>query len=188
MRRVDWNILPLSYRVAKAVTPRMRRVDWNRRIKRLVRLRYLVTPRMRRVDWNIVSELNEAFGLESRLAWGVWIEIFKSGKQRFLRAVTPRMRRVDWNCSDSLDWYLQKVTPRMRRVDWNHNCIPFFNRINAVTPRMRRVDWNLFSSLFPALKFRSRLAWGVWIEILSEHISVSSSHVTPRMRRVDWNR
>ena len=78
-----------------------------------------VTPRMRRVDWNSIDRVlartsnghasHEACGLksykiltvlqhkQSRLAWGVWIEITLVYQTIQNGTVTPRMRRVDWN-------------------------------------------------------------------------------------------
>ena len=141
---------------------------------------------MRRVSWNFFGENNhlilsghashEACELKflfrcvlmsdktSRLAWGVWVEI-----KKFPNA--------------HLDSY---VTPRMRRVSWNHGYW-IFCPITEVTPRMRRVSWNESAERHSIFCKPSRLAWGVWVEILFDVKKWHDAEVTPRMRRVSWN-
>ena len=98
----------------------------------------------------------------------------------------------------------------MRRVSWNYERWRVRSTQPWVTPRMRRVSWN-FHIFQHWQKFtRSRLAWGVWVEIhvdgevrvtIRRHASHEACElklylfsiaslwgkVTPRMRRVSWN-
>ena len=144
MRRVSWNLKWSQY----VFLPDGSRLAWGVwvEISEKADSDYkagLVTPRMRRVSWNsraIEPRINsrshashEACELKlqtgnkvllwfmSRLAWGVWVEIF--------------LREFIYN------QYL--VTPRMRRVSWNMQWDLTYSNCNSVTPRMRRVSWNM---------------------------------------------
>ena len=121
MRRVSWNVEDDMQLSLFWVTPRMRRVSWNLRTRSLCRSMH-VTPRMRRVSWNSVwifqgcktagHASHEACELkcrcsdgwlpwrQSRLAWGVWVEISMYSGRYIRKRVTPRMRRVSWNAPD----------------------------------------------------------------------------------------
>ena len=144
---------------------------------------------MRRVSWNCLSTILLKQCAPSRLAWGVWVEIFvcllpnnihkrhashEACELKFftnlklltILCVTPRMRRVSWNLLFARDFHcFLRVTPRMRRVSWNTAQAKIPQEISEVTPRMRRVSWNT-----------------IIIYLALEH-----TEVTPRMRRVSWN-
>ena len=167
-----------------------------------------VAPRMRGVDWNrkIVDKRTDAIGRSSHegrglkftrskiilnrfrslLAWGAWIEIESRLYKRIDNDVAPRMRGVDWNWQMAYGSDGTVVAPRMRGVDWNAS--PISPEITpAVAPRMRGVDWNMihlhhisFCIVAPRMRgvdwnktafsivsfMMSLLAWGAWIEIL----------------------
>ena len=96
------------------------------------------------------------------------------------------MRRVSWNTLSLYHIKVSAVTPRMRRVSWNDFIVICFIP-PVVTPRMRRVSWNREFEGYRPLILRSRLAWGVWVEINVSLWECASPFVTPRMRRVSWN-
>ena len=144
----------------------------------------------------------------SRLAWGVWVEIYSNLKNFQTETVTPRMRRVSWNFFAVLIWLNPLVTPRMRRVSWNPKfrpviiiCIchasheacelkfpPTNTHFKAITSRLAWGVWVEIWEIFIIHLWRvSRLAWGVWVEIISYVIVKIMLKVTPRMRRVSWN-
>ena len=106
----------------------------------------------------------------SRLAWGVWIEIKQPQVPKSAQSVTPRMRRVDWNITNFVkNISNDKVTPRMRRVDWN-----LFTKMNVeIVPGHASHEACGLKSLWFHRHFHfhwSRLAWGVWIEIISSNV------------------
>ena len=77
--RLAWGvwveILPFAHNLDIAdVTPRMRRVSWNR-LGGNAAPHSAVTPRMRRVSWNGCWSACSIYCGTSRLAWGVWVEI-----------------------------------------------------------------------------------------------------------------
>ena len=170
-----------------SVTPRMRRVSWNK-LAEIELSGWKVTPRMRRVSWNSAGFEPAAEHKASRLAWGVWVEMKNSSSGSWRLLVTPRMRRVSWNpllakglqhplCHASHEACELKsfvpakpnarlsVTPRMRRVSWNLFYIFAPLVCHSVTPRMRRVSWNVSIHSAKTNGIWSRLAWGVWVEI-----------------------
>ena len=56
---------------------------------------------------------------------------------------------------------------------------------------MSRLAWGVWVEIlqcfFERLAFESRLAWGVWVEIQPNHFAYYKNKVTPRMRRVSRN-
>ena len=142
---------------------------------------------MRRVSWNIVTLALRELGHESRLAWGVWVEIIAVRLLRIYRhshasheacelkfcvslSVCSRLSsRLAWGVwvemSDRYSAVKRPcVTPRMRRVSWNILKQANPAALEIVTPRMRRVSWNQKANCTAKIYF-----------------------VTPRMRRVSWN-
>ena len=79
---------------------------------------------------------------ESRLAWGVWVEIHGVIHQIRERPVTPRMRRVSWNLSTMTD-----VSKYLSHA--SHE---------ACELKLRILHKRKYIC-------SSRLAWGVWVEI-----------------------
>ena len=186
MRRVSWNEAHAHIVKALLVTPRMRRVSWNSTVvKRFVIT--AVTPRMRRVSWNESEISRKEENITSRLAWGVWVEIYQLFKNRNTSCVTPRMRRVSWNfmilplntsrirhaSHEACELKYRTPFPVSRQTcHASHEAceLKFLSgfltpTFHNVTPRMRRVSWNFWSSDFFCRFWKSRLAWGVWVEI-----------------------
>ena len=136
MFSVLWACLP--------VTPRMRRVSWNRFCYGRFKCVPKVTPRMRRVSWNLVNVVILVHIILSRLAWGVWVEMSSV--------------RTDGNT------HFGHASHEACELKYCTSQNTAGNR--GVTPRMRRVSWNLYSLHLVPLTTSSRLAWGVWVEII----------------------
>ena len=163
MRRVSWNDnhnLPL---LVQPVTPRMRRVSWNLAQYRSCP-RPRVTPRMRRVSWNSSSACkytswyghasHEACELklsisfctkiftQSRLAWGVWVEIYN--KRYFIV--------IAYGHASHEACELKSIAGK---------------RFTTPTGHASHEACELKYTKFVIRKRnnRSRLAWGVWVEI-----------------------
>ena len=165
----------------------MRRVSWNgKKIMKLLATRRhasheaceLKLPKsclyrcwlQSRLAWGVWVEILRAAAqqrhLKSRLAWGVWVEMQKfSESVEALFGVTPRMRRVSWNNSQEFGYFIFNVTPRMRRVSWNHfkGYCPNLWWCHASHEACELKYWSC--SRWSQVT-KSRLAWGVWVEII----------------------
>ena len=122
-----------------------------------------VTPRMRRVSWNDTCDLVVTMqkGHASHEACELKLQSMPlPGKQ----TVTPRMRRVSWNGGYRGVKHVFAVTPRMRRVSWNENRVAEHNNFAR-----SRLAWGVWVEIVyhstPSEVLLSRLAWGVWVEI-----------------------
>ena len=147
----------------------------------------------------------------SRLAWGVWVEIFKSFAE-FTETVCHASHEA---CELKLEQEVQQLQQNLRHASheacelklcliclcqigerghasheacelkWKF-CFSFF------WLGMSRLAWGVWVEIayvgsYPDCHWLSRLAWGVWVEILLNWIKYGGLYVTPRMRRVSWN-
>ena len=146
----------------------------------------------------------------SRLAWGVWVEIFAFSLD-FFQLPTSRLAWGVWVEITPRSSMMRRlyVTPRMRRVSWNKEEFLHYSRSNRHASHEACELKSKSNNTVPSAD-ESRLAWGVWVEIgkiliFSNQFDRHASHeacelkfscfsvytvsesVTPRMRRVSWN-
>ena len=199
--------ISLRLNPCNAVTPRMRRVSWNvdndeGLVKKICHASHeaceLKYARKDRIDENVSHASHEACELKfydsfaagklfmSRLAWGVWVEMTSTKFRKSPRWVTPRMRRVSWNAILDPIECTSVVTPRMRRVSWN-NRISCRYQYSEGHASHEACELKFLQNFYVRTLTGSRLAWGVWVEMIPFSRTHICKWVTPRMRRVSWN-
>ena len=96
------------------------------------------------------------------------------------------MRRVSRNICQKKKRKWKTVTPRMRRVSRND-----LNKALVLYENRSRLVWGVWVEIvymiFRLRYMMSRLVWGVWVEILLSLHWWAVASVTPRMRRVSRN-
>ena len=164
MRRVDWNkknihslqefspsrlawgvwiemseVLPTINK--SGVTPRMRRVDWNKR--RLSSFRLIACHASHEAcGLKSISSVGFCVAWQSRLAWGVWIEIHP--RRIGVSSISCHASHEACGLKFLKIWMIGFVLKS--RLAWGvwieMSIVIFFLTSLEVTPRMRRVDWN----------------------------------------------
>ena len=135
----------------------------------------------------MATDVSTSDSVKSRLAWGVWVEIwFFHGKiTLYCGHASHEACELKFNFSSDCK---RGSLSRLAWGVWVEIILKFHHwRQIGVTPRMRRVSWNVPSVLY--VSQNTGHASHEACELKSVPLGNATNHdeVTPRMRRVSWN-
>ena len=211
--RLAWGVwVEMMFPTASAQSCYVSRLAWGVWVEMKTRVHCFqhprVTPRMRRVSWNTCSgrcffhalshasheacELKWYGGLwfycseQSRLAWGVWVEITPKNLD-----ISSLMSRLAWGVwveitSKAIARTCDDVTPRMRRVSWNIEVVPDeVKSPSHASHEACELKWKCGFWHWCGYCHASHEACE--LKYYRQRTQTVTDLVTPRMRRVSWN-
>ena len=161
----------------------MRRVSWN-----LLFLQSLMRGCQSRLAWGVWVEIFSIYShhwsaIASRLAWGVWVEMFPSIVRKLMEFGHASHEACELKSASKSVLYESTEMSRLAWGVWvemrNYNTTKW--RIcRHASHEACELKWILLSISIRSA--RSRLAWGVWVEITEK----TNTAADKRQSRLAW--